>query len=86
MLLLFYVLVFWPPGMWDPSSPARDQTLTSVGLSPLGLQATTFPFLGVCTGEREGETKEEEREFWCLIFSKDPEPIGSRPPNPHDLM
>ena len=35
MLLLLYVLVFWPPGMWDPSSPARDQTLTSVGLSPL---------------------------------------------------
>ena len=27
-LLLFYVLVFWPQGMWDLSSPTRDQTLT----------------------------------------------------------
>ena len=24
----FYVLVFWPRGMWDLSSPTRDQTLT----------------------------------------------------------
>ena len=23
ILLLFYVLVFWPPGMWDLSSPTR---------------------------------------------------------------
>ena len=23
-LLLFYVLVFWPRGMWDLSSPTRD--------------------------------------------------------------
>ena len=23
-LLLFYILVFWPLGMWDLSSPARD--------------------------------------------------------------
>ena len=28
ILLLFYVLVFWPQGMWDPSSPTRDQTHT----------------------------------------------------------
>ena len=26
ILLLFYVLVFWPQGMWDLSSPTRDQT------------------------------------------------------------
>ena len=26
ILLLFYVLVFWPQGMWDPSSPTRDRT------------------------------------------------------------
>ena len=26
--LLFYFFVFWPPGTWDPSSPARDQTHT----------------------------------------------------------
>ena len=26
ILLLFYVLVFWIQGMWDLSSPARDQT------------------------------------------------------------
>ena len=26
ILLLFYVLVFWPWGMWDPSSPTRDWT------------------------------------------------------------
>ena len=24
--ILFYVLVFWPPGMWDLSSPTRDRT------------------------------------------------------------
>ena len=24
-LLLFYVLVFWPQGMWDPSFQTRDQ-------------------------------------------------------------
>ena len=28
VLLLFYVLVFWLRGMWDPSSPTRDQTRT----------------------------------------------------------
>ena len=28
ILHLFYVLVFWPQGMWDPSSPTRDQTHT----------------------------------------------------------
>ena len=28
ILLLFYVLVFWPRGMWDPTSPTRDQTCT----------------------------------------------------------
>ena len=28
LLLLFYVLVFWPRGMWDVSSPTRDQTCT----------------------------------------------------------
>ena len=26
ILLLFYVLVFWPRGMWDLSSLTRDQT------------------------------------------------------------
>ena len=28
VLLLFYVLVSWPRGMWDPSSSTRDQTHT----------------------------------------------------------
>ena len=28
ILLLFYVLVFWPRGMWDLSSPTRDRTRT----------------------------------------------------------
>ena len=28
VLLLFYVLVYWPQGMWDISSLTRDQTLT----------------------------------------------------------
>ena len=28
ILLLFYVLVFWPRGMWDLSSLTRDQTCT----------------------------------------------------------
>ena len=27
-MLLFYVLVFWLPGMWDLISPTRDQTHT----------------------------------------------------------
>ena len=26
ILLLFYVLVFWPQGMWDLRSPTRDRT------------------------------------------------------------
>ena len=26
--LQFYVWNFWPQGMWDPSSPTRDQTHT----------------------------------------------------------
>ena len=29
MLLLFYVLVFWPRGMWDLSSVTRDGTHTN---------------------------------------------------------
>ena len=28
ILLLFYVLVFWPRGMWDLSSSTRDRTCT----------------------------------------------------------
>ena len=28
ILLLFYVLVFWPRGMWDLSSPTRDRART----------------------------------------------------------
>ena len=28
MLLLFYILVFWLQGMWDPSSPTRSRTRT----------------------------------------------------------
>ena len=28
ILLLFYVLVFWPRGLWDLSSPTRDRTHT----------------------------------------------------------
>ena len=28
ILLLFYVMVFWPRGMWDLSPPTRDQTQT----------------------------------------------------------
>ena len=28
ILLLFYILVSWPRGMWDFSSPTRDQTHT----------------------------------------------------------
>ena len=27
-MLPFYVLVFWPPGMWDPSSMTRNRTHT----------------------------------------------------------
>ena len=26
ILLLFYVLIFWPQGMWDISAWTRDQT------------------------------------------------------------
>ena len=28
IVFLFYVLVFWPQGMWDLSSPTRDGTHT----------------------------------------------------------
>ena len=28
IFLQFYVLVFWPRGVWDPSSPTRDRTCT----------------------------------------------------------
>ena len=30
ILLLFYVLIFWPGGMWALSSLTRDQTYTPV--------------------------------------------------------
>ena len=42
ILLLFYVLVFWPRGMWDLSSPTRDQTLTpSIGRQSLNHWTTS---------------------------------------------
>ena len=54
VLLLLYVLVFWPGDMWDLSSPPRDQTHTSTleGQVPstglLGKYGTTI-FVGfVC--------------------------------------
>ena len=28
ILLLFYVLAFWLPGIWDLNSPTRDQICT----------------------------------------------------------
>ena len=28
ILFLFYVLVFWPQGIWELSSPTRDPTHT----------------------------------------------------------
>ena len=38
---LFYVLVFWPQGMWDLSSPTRDWTHTScIGRQTLNHWAT----------------------------------------------
>ena len=44
ILLLFYVLVFWSRGMWDLSSPTRDQTHTPCfgrwSFSPLNHQAS----------------------------------------------
>ena len=27
LLLLFYILIFWPQGMWDLKSPVRDHAL-----------------------------------------------------------
>ena len=30
ILLLFYVLVYWPQGMWDLSSSTRDRTLPAL--------------------------------------------------------
>ena len=50
ILLLSYVLVFWPRGMWDPSYPTRDQTHAPHSLhwemksSPLVHQGSPFLF------------------------------------------
>ena len=44
ILLLFYVLAFWPKGMWNLWSPTRDQTCTSC-IGRWGLNHwTTRPF------------------------------------------
>ena len=41
ILFLFYVLVFWPQGMWDLSSLTRDRTHTScIGRQTLNHWAT----------------------------------------------
>ena len=63
ILLLFYVLVFWPLGMWDLSSLTRDQTGTPrdgrQSLSPTGLPGTPLPpFLRAGT-----EGQEQRRGF-----------------------
>ena len=34
ILLLFYVLAFWPQGMWDLSSPTTDPWSKSLDSSP----------------------------------------------------
>ena len=43
-LLLFHVLVFWPWGMWDLSSPTRDWTCThwKVKFQPLYNQGSPY--------------------------------------------
>ena len=42
ILLLFYVLVFWPRGIWDLSSPTRDRTCTpSIGRRSLNQWTTS---------------------------------------------
>ena len=46
ILLLFYVLVFWPGGMWDLSSPTRDRTRTPcIGRQSLNHWTASFPLL-----------------------------------------
>ena len=49
LLFLFYVLVFWPWGMWDLSSPTRDQTcIPCIGRQSLNLwTAREVPGLGL---------------------------------------
>ena len=50
ILLLFYVLVFWPQGMWNLNSPTRDQTHTPVlegeilTTGPPRMSRAEFPF------------------------------------------
>ena len=66
ILLLFYVLAFWPWGMWDLSSPTRDQTYNAcIGRWSLDhwtareipyhliLYFSLFWFLFLCTGSSE---------------------------------
>ena len=62
ILLLLYVLVFWPGGMWDLSSPTRDQTYTPCTGRPSPIHRTARevpPYLWVvfvCCG------------FSCALF------------------
>ena len=50
ILLLFYVLVFWPPGMWDFTSPTRNQTHTlCIGRQSLKHWATREVCIQLCS-------------------------------------
>ena len=78
ILLLFYVLVFWPLGMWDLSSLTRDQIGTPrdgrQSLSPTGSPGTPLPpFLRAGTRDvvsRQGSRPATEalgRSVWSLL-------------------
>ena len=47
MLLLFYVLIFWPHGMWDLNSLTRDRTHTLCVRRVLPLDHQGSPILFV---------------------------------------
>ena len=62
ILLLFYVLAFWPRGMWDLSSWARDRT-TSPALESEVL--TTGPPRKISSLGSHAANPFLERD-WCL--------------------
>ena len=61
MLLLFYVSVFWPQGMWDLSSLTRDRTCTPcIGRRSLNRWTA-----------REVPSGEFSRKVFCVFLGRD---------------
>ena len=60
ILLLFYVLVFWPQGMWDLSSPTRDPT-RSPRTRRRSLNHQTAREVPISSSSKSSQVGEEQR-------------------------